>query len=159
MKKKTCGLKLKLVTIASILCFLYLCISYTLVSSSKVYVNTSSSSNSNSNNSNIVNGINMNEMMKVQQKGSNNAIKTDFSPTKLSFPKHGDMKEIIKEQMESSLESLPSPPWPQLDHRTAQALASGLILGLENSTEFNFNHTIGKSIALFYVNYPNMSIY
>ena len=39
---------------------------------------------------------------------------------------------------------LSHPPWPQLDHRTAEAIASGLVLGLENKTKFEFNNTIGK---------------
>ena len=55
-----------------------------------------------------------------------------------------DIGSLIKKNMKTRLELLPSPPWPQLDHRTAEAIASGFVLGLENCTEFNFDHTIGK---------------
>ena len=55
-----------------------------------------------------------------------------------------DMKKVLVHNMEQKLQSLPSPLWPQLDHRTAEAIVSGTILGFQNITEFNFNHTLGK---------------
>ena len=49
----------------------------------------------------------------------------------------------MKQKLSSTI--LPSSPsWPQLDHRTAEAIASGVVLGMENIIDFNFNHTIGK---------------
>ncbi len=55
-----------------------------------------------------------------------------------------EMKHVIMREMNAKLNDMPSPAWPQLDHRTAEAMASGVIIGVENITEFNFNHTIGK---------------
>jgi hypothetical protein len=55
-----------------------------------------------------------------------------------------DMAVVMRQQMELNLLTLTPPAWPQLDDRTANAIASGVILGLDESTEFNFNNTIGK---------------
>lgn len=50
----------------------------------------------------------------------------------------------IKDDMMARFESLPPPQWPQVDDRTAVAMVSGEIIGVDNMTSFDFNHTIGK---------------
>ena len=56
-----------------------------------------------------------------------------------------NMKDEIIKQMKLNLNAMPSPEWPQIDHRIAEAMtSSGVILGVENHNEFNFNHTIGE---------------
>ncbi len=64
--------------------------------------------------------------------------------------KKGGIKNAIQLQMKQRLQSLPKPLWPQLDHRTAEAISSGVILGLDNTSEFNFNHTIVTAYYEFY---------
>lgn len=56
-----------------------------------------------------------------------------------------NMKDDIMKEMKLRLKAMPTPEWPQIDQRIAEAMtSSGLILGVENHTEFNFNHTIGE---------------
>ena len=47
-------------------------------------------------------------------------------------------------QMQSKIPSLPPPQWPQLDRRTSQAIADGLVLGVEGGSNRRYHNTIGS---------------
>lgn len=70
-----------------------------------------------------------------------------------------DMKKVLVHNMEQKLQSLPSPLWPQLDHRTAEAIVSGTMVGFQNITEFNFNHTLGKDYIEYIIVYYDSVIH
>lgn len=63
------------------------------------------------------------------------------------------MKKVLVHNMEQKLQSLPSPLWPQLDLRTAEAIVSGTMVGFQNITEFKFNHTLGKDYIEYIIVY------
>ena len=51
----------------------------------------------------------------------------------------------LKESMQKKMLSMPPPLWPQLDHRTAQSITDGFLLGVDKG--ISSKNTIGKFLS------------
>jgi len=104
--------------------------------------------NSNSNNSNglrssstISSSTSTSDTVTQSVIATDSATATTTDTVTITVTKPESLEERVRRQMKANFKSLPSPPWPQLDHSTAQAIANGILVGF-NTTDINSNTDI-----------------